>query len=322
MQTGFDGGGRMGGAMARRLITGGHPCYVYDSNPKVRDAAAKDKVPTAESLEDLVAQLRPPRDVWLSLPAGATTESAVNQLRELLHPGDIILDCANSHYKDDVRRAPALAAKGIHYLDVGVSGGVWGLADGFCLMVGGEKSVFDRVQKQLRILAPGAGDLARTPGRSGTLDLAEQGLLFCGPIGSGHLVKQLHNGIEYGVMQAYAEGFALLKEAASDDRPSDQRYSLDVSAIAELWRHSSVIRSWLLDLIAASLLGDPDLKKFQGVVSDSGEGRWTLHEAIDGGVPAAALAAALFARFRSQQSTSFSDKLLSAMRQQFGGHQE
>jgi len=313
----------MGRGMVLRLIVGGHSCRLYDCDPKVLKQAERDVVPTADSLENLVASLEPPRDIWLSLPAGPPTEEVICQLVDLLSPGDTILDCSNGYYEDDVRRESLLAPKRIHYLDVGVSNGIHGLEGGYCLMVGGDPTVFDRLKPALLILAPGNDHaLPRTPGRSGPIDLAEQGLLHCGPVGSGHLVKMYHNCIEYGVMQSLAEGFALLKSAASLKRPHDCQYKLDLAAIAELWRHKSVIRSWLLDLAAEALLKDRDLHGYLGMVSDSGEGRWGLQDAIDAGVPTPALAAALFSRFQSQRPRSFGDKLLSAMRDQFGGHKE
>jgi 6-phosphogluconate dehydrogenase len=306
--------GRMGANMARRLMRGGHECVVYDRNPATVRAFEKDGAQGAGSLAELATILSAPRAAWLMLPAGDVTEQFVHALAEHFAAGDIIVDGGNSFFKDDMQRAATRAARGIHYLDVGTSGGVWGLERGYCLMIGGAKSAVERLDPVFRVLAPGPGDIPRTPGRSGPPDSVEHGYLHCGPAGAGHLVKMVHNGIEYGMMQAYAEGFELLKRAPG--------YELDAAAIAEVWRRGSVVTSWLLDLSAAALVQDPDLDHYTGRVQDSGEGRWTVQTAVEAGVPAHVLSAALYARFRSRQDGTFADKLLSAMRHGFGGHTE
>jgi 6-phosphogluconate dehydrogenase len=318
MELGMVGLGRMGGNMVRRLVLGGHACVVFDRDAaKVADlsgAAGPVGISArgASSLAELASALKKPRTVWIMLPSGAITEQTVTDLAGLLSPGDAVIDGGNSFYQDDVRRAKSLKESGIAYLDVGTSGGVWGADRGYCLMIGGEKDAVRRLEPIFRTLAPGRGDVAPSPGRKG--GTAEEGYLHCGPPGSGHFVKMIHNGIEYGLMQAYAEGFEVLK----------QKRELDVSMadVAELWRRGSVVGSWLLDLTAAALAGDPDLARFQGSVADSGEGRWTLQAAIEEGVATPAIASALFARFRSQQDHTFGEKILSAMRFQFGGHAE
>ena len=314
MQIGMVGLGRMGANMVRRLLRGGHECVVYDRDPAPVRALEKDGAHGAGSLAELAGHLRTPRAAWLMLPAGEITEQSVHALAEHFAADDIIVDGGNSYFKDDIRRAAALAARGIHYLDVGTSGGIWGLERGYCLMIGGEKSAADRLEPVFRALAPGPGGIARTSGRSGPTTGVEHGYLYCGPAGAGHLVKMVHNGIEYGMMQAYAEGFELLKRAPG--------YELDAAAIAEVWRRGSVVTSWLLDLSAAALIQDPALDHYSGRVQDSGEGRWTVQTAVEAGVPAHVLSAALYARFRSRQDGTFADKLLSAMRHGFGGHTE
>jgi 6-phosphogluconate dehydrogenase len=322
MQLGMVGLGRMGGNIVRRLMRNGHRCAVFDQNPAAIATLVKEGATGGTDLAGLVAGLEQPRAVWVMLPAGEITEHAVMQLGELLDRGDIIIDGGNSFYKDDIRRAQALAAKGIHYLDCGTSGGVWGLERGYCMMIGGEKDVVDRLDPIFAALAPGAGDIPVTPGRQGRDPRVERGYVHCGPSGAGRFVKMIHNGIEYGLMQAYAEGFNILRKAASDELPASQRFHLDLPDIAEVWRRGSVIGSWLLDLTAIALAEDPELKRYSGFVEDSGEGRWTIMAAIEEAVPADVLSAALYARFRSREKEIFSDKLLSAMRHQFGGHVE
>ena len=312
MELGMIGLGRMGGNMVRRLVRGGHACVVFDRDASKVAELAGAGTKGVGSLKDLVAALRPPRGVWIMLPAGAITEETVAELAGFLARGDAIVDGGNSFHGDDVRRAKMLAEKGIAYLDVGTSGGVWGVDRGYCLMIGGEKEAVRRLEPIFRTLAPGRGDVAPAPGRKG--GTAEEGFLHCGPPGSGHFVKMVHNGIEYGLMQAYAEGFDVLKRKGE--------LEVSMADVAELWRRGSVVGSWLLDLTAAALAADPDLAKFEGNVADSGEGRWTLQAAIDEGVAAPAIASALFARFRSQVGHTFGEKVLSAMRFQFGGHVE
>lgn len=319
MQIGIVGLGRMGAGISRRLMAGGHTCAVYDLNAANIAALATDGATATKSLEDLVGKLAAPRAVWVMLPAGAPTDDTVTRLGELLSPGDGIIDGGNTYYRDDIRRAKALAEKQIAYLDVGTSGGVWGQARGFCLMVGGDKAAFDRLEPIFATLAPGLGTIPRT---ENALAPAELGYIHAGPSGAGHFVKMVHNGIEYGLMAAYAEGFAILHGKNSDALPEAERYDLNVADIAEVWRRGSVITSWLLDLSAAALAKDGELTAFGGAVSDSGEGRWTLEAAIEESVPADVLATALFARFRSREPHAFSNKLLSAMRLSFGGHVE
>ncbi len=321
MQLGVIGLGRMGGNIVRRLARRGHQCIVFDRDPAAIDALAQDSR-GASSLDDLVGKLEAPRVLWLMLPAGETTERAVMQLAERLSPDDVIIDGGNSFYKDDIRRAALLRRKGIHYVDVGTSGGVWGLERGYCMMIGGDKEVVDRLDPIFAALAPGAGALPATPGRQGRDPRVERGYMHCGPNGAGHFVKMIHNGIEYGLMQAYAEGFDILRNADAETLPADQRYTLDLADIAELWRRGSVISSWLLDLTAAALAEDPPLESYSGFVQDSGEGRWTVMAAVEEAVPAEVLSAALYARFRSRRPHGFANKLLSAMRHKFGGHVE
>jgi 6-phosphogluconate dehydrogenase len=269
-----------------------------------------------------VQRLSPPRAVWVMVPAGAITDKVVGQLGELLERGDAVIDGGNSLFKDDIRRARTLADRGIDYLDVGTSGGVWGLERGYCLMIGGPRPAFDRLEPIFATLAPGVGDVPRTPGRTGEPSAAERGYLYCGSTGAGHFVKMIHNGIEYGIMQAYAEGFDILAGAASETLPPERRLQLELPEIAEVWRRGSVVGSWLLDLTAQALVEDPELARYSGHVADSGEGRWTIDAAVEQGTPANVLAASLFARFRSRQDATFGDKMLSAMRAKFGGHQE
>jgi 6-phosphogluconate dehydrogenase len=322
MQLGVIGLGRMGGNIVRRLARHGHRCVVFDRNPEAMRPLAQEGATAATDLADFVARLAPPRAVWLMLPAGEITGRTVAELAPLLAPGDIIIDGGNSFYKDDISRAAALAARRIHYVDVGTSGGVWGLERGYCMMIGGEKEPVERLDPIFAALAPGPGDIPRTPGRAGRDPRVEQGYLHCGPSGAGHFVKMVHNGIEYGLMQAYAEGFDILRNAAAESLPEAQRYTLDLADIAELWRRGSVISSWLLDLSAMALAEDPALSGYSGFVEDSGEGRWTVMAAIEEAVPAEVLSAALYTRFRSRREHTFAEKLLSAMRKKFGGHVE
>src|ERR1043166_6399554 len=322
MQLGMVGLGRMGGNMVRRLLRAGHQCVVSDLSPKNVNDLAGEGATGSSSLDDFVAKLKKPRAAWIMVPAGDPTEQTVNALAQRFEPGDIIIDGGNSYYKDDVRRSKALEPRGIHYIDVGTSGGVWGLERGYCMMIGGPKEAFDRLDPIFKTLAPGLGDIPRTAGREKLGGTAEQGYLYCGPSGAGHFVKMVHNGIEYGLMQAYAEGFDIFRNANSDQLPEGHRYELNVADIAEVWRRGSVISSWLLDLTAIALLEDPQLANYSGFVQDSGEGRWTIQAAIEEAVPAEVLSAALYTRFRSRQEHTFAEKILSAMRKKFGGHLE
>ena len=322
MQLGMIGLGRMGGNMARRLMRAGHECVAFDLDAGHVASLAKDGATGTASIDAFVQALTPPRAAWVMVPAGEPTEHTVNSLAALMQPGDIVIDGGNSHFKDDVRRASALAVRGIHYVDVGTSGGVWGLERGYCLMIGGSDAAVGRLDPVFQTLAPGTSGLAPSPGREGRGGSAERGYLHCGPPGSGHFVKMIHNGIEYGLMQAYAEGFDILRNASSPALPEAHRFDLDLADIAELWRRGSVVTSWLLDLSASALAEDPALSRYTGSVQDSGEGRWTIEAAIDEAVPADVLAASLFARFRSRQDHTFGEKLLSAMRFKFGGHVE
>lgn len=320
MQLGIVGLGRMGANIARRLLRHGHACVAFDRDPGPGETLAAEGVAVAASLAELVGRLQAPRAVWLMLPAGDPTEQAVADLAALLAPGDTILDGGNSFWKDDVRRARELSGRHLHYLDVGTSGGVWGLERGYCLMIGGEAAAVERLDPIFRALAPGPGALAPTPGRAGRDPRVEHGYLHAGPHGAGHFVKMIHNGIEYGLMQAYAEGFDILKHAGDAGLAHPLR--LDLADVAEVWRRGSVITSWLLDLTAAALAEDGELAAYSGHVADSGEGRWTIATAIEEAVPAEALTAALYARFRSRRDHTFAEKLLSAMRKGFGGHRE
>ncbi len=322
MQLGMVGLGRMGGNMVRRLLRGGHECVVTDLNPKNVDELAKEGAGPSTSLDDFVAKLKKPRTAWIMVPAGDPTEHTVDALARKFEPGDTIIDGGNSYYKDDARRSQKLKDRGIHYIDVGTSGGVWGLERGYCMMIGGPKEAVERLDPIFKTLAPGIGDIPRTPGREKAIGTAEQGYLYCGPSGAGHFVKMVHNGIEYGLMQAYAEGFDIFRNAASEQLQPELRYQLNLADIAEVWRRGSVVSSWLLDLTAMALAENPTLSSYTGFVQDSGEGRWTITAALEEAVPVDVLAAALFTRFRSRQEHTFAEKLLSAMRQKFGGHIE
>jgi 6-phosphogluconate dehydrogenase len=334
MQLGMIGLGRMGSNMVRRLIRGGHECVVYDRSPKAVADLAKEKAVGTASFAELAGKLTAPRALWLMVPAAAVDET-IAALLPYLAAGDILIDGGNSYYVDDIRRAKELTGRGIHYVDVGTSGGVWGLERGYCMMIGGETAVVRHLDPIFATLAPGLGEIPRTPGREKAPSTAEQGYLHCGANGAGHFVKMVHNGIEYGLMAAYAEGLAVLR-AANIGKQSEEvdaettplrdpefyRYDLNLTDITEVWRRGSVIASWLLDLTAGALFQDPQLAKFEGRVSDSGEGRWTIHAAIDEAVPVPVLTAALFERFSSRGQAEFQDKLLSAMRYGFGGHLE
>ena len=323
MQIGIIGLGRMGGNIARRLMKAGHQCIVFDANPKPREKLAEEGATAVGSLEKMVNALgEKPRAVWVMLPAGRITEETVERLGGLLEPDDIVIDGGNSYYKDDIRRARKLSEKRIHYVDCGTSGGVWGLERGYCMMIGGPKQAVDHLDPIFAALAPGLGDIPRTPGREKGDPRPERGYIHAGPSGAGHFVKMVHNGIEYGLMQAYAEGFDILRKKDSDDLPPDERFALNIPDIAEVWRRGSVIASWLLDLAAAALAKDSSLSEFSGYVQDSGEGRWTIEAAIEEAVPTDVLSSALYARFRSRQEHTFGEKLLSAMRLGFGGHIE
>jgi len=322
MQLGVIGLGRMGGNIVRRLEKAHHQCVVYDQNPAAVQGLAKEGAKGAGDLKELVAKLDKPRAIWVMLPSGAITEATVQQLGELLAAGDIVIDGGNSFFKDDIRRAALLRKKGIRYVDCGTSGGVWGLERGYCMMIGGDKEAVDHLDPIFAALAPGAGDIPKTPGREKRDPRVERGYVHCGPNGSGHFVKMVHNGIEYGMMQAYAEGFNILRNATSEQLPEAQRFTLDLADVAEVWRRGSVISSWLLDLTSMALAEDEMLDAYTGFVEDSGEGRWTVMAAIEEAVPAEVLSAALYARFRSREKSSFADKLLSAMRKKFGGHIE
>jgi len=322
MQIGMVGLGKMGGNMSRRLAHGGHQVVTFDLDRAKVAEFEKEGMKGATELPAFVAQLTKPRVAWLMVPAGDPTESMVNKLAALFEPGDILIDGGNSYYKDDVRRAVALKPKGIHYVDAGTSGGVWGIERGYCLMVGADTETFRHLEPIFRTLAPGTGEIAPTKGRPLEGRTAHLGYLHCGPNGAGHFVKMVHNGIEYGLMQAYGEGFDIMKNAASQDLPEGHRYNLNLGEISELWRRGSVVSSWLLDLSALALAQDPGLDSYTGYVQDSGEGRWTIMAAVEEAVPADVLTAALYVRFRSRQEHTFTEKMLSAMRQQFGGHVE
>lgn len=322
MRIAMIGLGRMGGGISRRLMEHGHEIVAFDRDSKAVDDVVEDGAKAAKSLEDLVAQLEPPRVCWVMLPAGTPTEETVQALCAILSPGDIIVEGGNSFYKDDLRRAKVCDKKGLHYVDVGTSGGIWGLERGFCMMIGGEKKVVNHLDPIFAALAPGYGNIPRTKGRDGDDDRAERGYIHAGPSGAGHFVKMVHNGIEYGLMAAYAEGFDVLNGKASEKLPEDERFDLNLTDIAEVWRRGSVISSWLLDLSASALATDRQLEKYSGHVADSGEGRWTIDAAMEEAVPVYTLSAALFARYRSRVDSTFGDKLLSAMRFGFGGHVE
>jgi 6-phosphogluconate dehydrogenase len=334
MQLGMIGLGRMGANMVHRLLAGTHQCVVFDRSPKVVEELTRAKAIGASSIADLVKKLQTPRAAWLMVPAAAV-DATINDLVPLLSSGDILIDGGNSYYVDDIRRAAELTPKGIHYVDVGTSGGVWGRERGYCLMIGGERAVVKHLDPIFATLAPGAGSIPRTPGREAVGGTAERGYLHCGPNGGGHFVKMVHNGIEYGIMAAYAEGLGILHAANIGKRsheidaettplrdPEHYQYDFNLPDIAEVWRRGSVVASWLLDLSASALIKDPTLKAFQGRVSDSGEGRWTIKAAIDEAVPAHVLSAALYERFSSRGEADFADKVLSAMRYEFGGHLE
>ncbi len=322
MQLGMIGLGRMGGNIVRRLMRHGHECVVYDTNAASVAQLATEGARSSQDMASFIAQLQAPRAVWVMLPAGDITEATVKALGDLLQPGDTIIDGGNSNCQDDVRRAHALQGKGIRYIDVGTSGGVWGLDRGYCMMIGGDRAAFDHLEPIFKTLAPGTGTIEKTPGRENRKSTAEDGYLYTGPAGSGHFVKMVHNGIEYGLMQAYAEGLDILKGVNQEVIPAERRYDLDLADITELWRRGSVVSSWLLDLSAISLAQDPELASYSGYVEDSGEGRWTIQAAIEEAIPADVLTAALYTRFRSRKEHTFAEKMLSAMRKQFGGHQE
>ncbi|MGH9129153.1 MAG: phosphogluconate dehydrogenase (NAD(+)-dependent, decarboxylating) [Acidimicrobiales bacterium] len=335
MQLGMVGLGRMGANLVRRLMAAGHECVVFDVDPKAVEALGSVGATASTGLDDFVAKLKPPRAAWVMVPAGGITEKTVSSLAQRLSDGDTIIDGGNSYYRDDIARAAAVAGKGIHYVDVGTSGGVWGLDRGYCLMIGGEDEVVERLGPIFAAIAPGVEAAPRTPGRTGDPSPAEQGFLHCGPNGAGHFVKMVHNGIEYGMMAAYAEGLNILRnanagatertadaETAPMENPEFYRYDLDLPEVAEVWRRGSVVASWLLDLTAAAMASSPDLAQFSGRVSDSGEGRWTSIAAIEEGVPAPVLASALYSRFASRDLDHFANQVLSAMRSEFGGHAE
>jgi 6-phosphogluconate dehydrogenase len=322
MQVGMIGLGRMGANMVRRLIRSGHECVVFDLNPNNVRKLESEGAAAAASLDDLVRKLSAPRAVWVMVPAGDVTDKTVLELAKRMEAGDTIVDGGNSYFKDDVRRAHELREKLINYVDVGTSGGVWGLERGYCMMIGGPEQAVKRLDPIFKTLAPGRGNTARTPGRERVGGNAEDGYLYCGPSGSGHFVKMVHNGIEYGLMQAYAEGFDIFRNANSTELPQEYRYDLNIADIAEVWRRGSVVGSWLLDLTATALLENPTLSDYMGFVQDSGEGRWTVMAAVEEAVPADVLTASLYARFRSRQEHTFAEKVLSAMRHQFGGHLE
>jgi len=312
----------MGGNIARRLLKHGHECAVFDANPASVKQLSEAGADGVDSLEALVKALPAPRTIWLMLPAGEITNSTLKALEGHLESGDTVIEGGNAFYKDDISRSEHLAEKGVNYLDVGVSGGVWGLERGYCMMIGGKKEVFEKHDPIFATLAPGEGEIEKTPGRETRDPRVLQGYLYCGPVGSGHFVKMVHNGIEYGMMQAYAEGFDIMRNKNLASLPANQRYDLDMADIAEVWRRGSVVSSWLLDLISISLANDESLDEFSGQVNDSGEGRWTIEAAIEEAVPANVLTASLYTRFRSRSGNSYGEKLLSAMRNQFGGHVE
>lgn len=322
MQLGMIGLGRMGANLVRRLLRNGHACAVYDLDPDAGRKLAEEGARLADDLAGIVSALERPRHIWVMLPAGQATEETIRRLAALLDSGDVIIDGGNTFFKDDLRRARELSAIGLHYVDVGTSGGVWGLERGYCMMIGGDKAVVDRLDPIFAALAPGIGSISRTATRQGRDERVERGYIHAGPSGSGHFVKMIHNGIEYGLMEAYAEGFEILKHASAAELPAEQRFDLDLADVAEVWRRGSVVSSWLLDLTAAALAADPKLDTFGGFVRDSGEGRWTINTAMEEAVAVPVLSAALYSRFRSRQNESFAHKILSAMRLGFGGHRE
>lgn len=322
MQIGIIGLGRMGANMGRRLMRGGHSVVVYDLNQESVAKMVKEGAGGAANFVELAKKLEKPRAIWLMVPAGPATEGTIEQLKQVLEAEDVIIDGGNSFYKDDVRRSQSLQRQGIHYLDVGTSGGVWGLERGYCLMIGGNQQAAKRLEPIFETLAPGQGDIPPSPGREKFTSTAHKGFLYCGPSGAGHFVKMVHNGIEYGLMQAYAEGFDIMRGASANDLPEGYRYDFNSADIAELWRRGSVVGSWLLDLTAMALAEDPALDRFSGFVQDSGEGRWTIQAAIEEAVSAEVLTAALYTRFRSRREHTFAEKMLSAMRNKFGGHIE
>ncbi len=322
MQLGMIGLGRMGAGMVRRLLRGGQQCVVFDQSPAPVEQLVGEGAVGAASLDEFVQKLTAPRAAWLMVPAGDATEQTVWALAERMRAGDTIIDGGNSYFKDDVRRAQALLPRGLHYVDVGTSGGVWGIDRGYCLMIGGPEEAVRRLDAVFKTLAPGRGDLPRTPHREKLDARAEEGYLHCGPVGAGHFVKMVHNGIEYGLMQSYAEGLDILRGVAAGPVPAERRYQLNLADITEVWRRGSVIGSWLLDLTAMALAENPDLSNFTGAVQDSGEGRWTVEAAVEEAVPAAVLTSALYTRFRSRAEHEFGEKVLSAMRYKFGGHTE
>jgi 6-phosphogluconate dehydrogenase len=322
MQLAMIGLGRMGGNIVRRLMKHGHTTVVYDRDDKVVQGLAGEGAQAATSLQDLVSKCEKPRAIWVMLPSGQITEDTIDQLTGMLDSGDVIIDGGNTFYKDDVRRAEALKTKGIDYVDVGTSGGIWGVDRGYCMMIGGPAKVVDHLDPIFNTLAPGRGTIDKTPHREKADPRPEQGYMYCGPAGSGHFVKMVHNGIEYGMMQAYGEGFDVLKNATVGIRPDNEKFDLNLADVAEVWRRGSVVASWLLDLTAMSLAEDPNLDAFSGYVHDSGEGRWTIEAAMEQSVPVDVLAASLFVRYRSRQEHTFNEKILSAMRNKFGGHVE
>lgn len=322
MQLAIIGLGRMGANIARRLMRDDHEIVAYDVSADAVATLAREGAKPASSLKELVEKLSPPRAVWVMLPAGKITGECIAELATLLSPGDTVIDGGNTYYKDDIRRAAALKTKSISYVDVGTSGGVWGLDRGYCMMIGGDKAVVDRLDPIFAALAPGEGEILKTPHREGRDPRVEKGYMHTGPAGSGHFVKMVHNGIEYGLMQAYAEGFEIMQGRNNADLPDSERFDIDLTDVAEVWRRGSVVSSWLLDLTAQALAEKPALDNYSGIVADSGEGRWTIEAAIEEAVPANVLSAALFARFTSRKPGSFALKLLSAMRAKFGGHVE
>jgi 6-phosphogluconate dehydrogenase len=322
MQLGMIGLGRMGSNIVRRLMKHGHQCVVFDQNPKVVSSLGGEGAIGSDNLKDVVAKMTAPRAIWIMLPAGEITEKTIASLAEVMTKGDVIIDGGNSFWRDDIRRAGILKSKGLYYVDVGTSGGIWGLERGYCMMIGGDKAIVDRLDPIFSALAPGIGNVPRTPHREGHDARAEQGYIHAGPVGAGHFVKMIHNGIEYGLMQAYAEGFDILKNANTESRIDEERFDINLADVAEVWRRGSVVSSWLLDLTASALAEDTKLTEYSGFIEDSGEGRWTVQAAVEEAVPADVLTASLYARFRSRQQHTFGEKILSAMRKGFGGHVE